>query len=901
LDRRYASSLSEEDALLDDARTETVPPLTAPAGVRHLAPGSLIGDRYEVRGEVGQGNHTVYRVFDREVKREIALKLLDASRETPSALSRLRREVRVARDAESPRIVRIFDIATSKEGTYLTMELVEGPSLRELLRAGPLAVREAVGIAVQLFEGLAVLHALGIVHRDVKPGNILLAPDGAVKLSDFGLARRLDGEETRITRTEGIVGTLDYLSPEQALGKEALPTSDLYAAGLVLFEMLAGRLPNEAASPFGRRLRTFQPAPNLRSLRPDAPRWLARIVVRLLEIRIADRYGSAEEVLADLRGRRAPPPARLRRRLFRAALIALLFLPQTGVLVTRVSGPTFSHLIPLESGIGAVGTQGERLWQLPGVEPEIADRAALARITPSGPQLLALVLIRPGEWSPAAISTLTFLDPATGKVVKEAKLPSGEGLFPNDPPRFEVSSVTAVDLFHDGVDAVLISYRHVPEAPSYVVLYAPQADRARLVFYARGGQAFQGATDLDGDGVPELLFAGVNNGWNWVNAVAAVGLNPLPWTEEDWNASPAAAPDISGEPANERLLLWYAVVPRGHLEDPSLSINEQERRLTVRYNSGKTWPLGFDGFPWVGSSGVPRLQRQEARRETYQHLGETERLRRAGAEDLALAEGRAAESSAARAEESWLGQYAERLQAKILVDEGKVPEAEARFDSLMTRAEDAPEVAYDAAVAFHLHGDLKRAVAWYERGLGRGSAAGAGKSKHEFLKGEVLALVEEKRYAEALRAVDRFGAAYPPWQDQLWLFRGYIHWREGECPQEDTSGVRPNWTDLDRYWALEFEFACGGEPREILPRVDRFLAERPETRAELLSLKAVLLSRLGHIREAAEASKSSLELLREEQGRSIIARGHCDLLRTRRRQFVNPTKPIKPNDHVGKQ
>jgi tetratricopeptide (TPR) repeat protein len=888
--------------VLHDKRTDTVPPLPPSAGERRLAQGTLVSGRYEVRALLGSGGHgTVYRVFDREVKREIALKLLDADRETPSALSRLRREIRVARDAESPRLVRIFDIATSKEGTYLTMEVVEGPSLRELLQNGPLSVAEAISIAGGLVEGLAALHALGIVHRDVKPGNILLAPGYAVKLADFGLARRLDREETRITRTEGIVGTLDYLSPEQALGKKVDPASDLYTAGLVLFEMLAGRLPHEAASQLGRRLRPFQRAPNLRTLRPDAPRWLSRIVARLLEVRVADRYSNAETVLGDLGARHGPPRIHLRRRLFRTAAVALLFLPQTGVLVTRVSGPAFSHLIPLESGIAAVGSRGERLWQLSGVEPEIADRTAFARITPGGPRLLALVLIRPGEWSPAAISTLTFLDPATGKVVKEAKLPSGEGLFPNDPPRFDVSSVTAVDLFHDGVDEVLVSYRHVPEAPSYVVLYAPQADRARLVFYARGGQAFQGATDLDQDGVPELLFAGVNNGWNWVNAVAAVRFNPLPWTEEDWNASPAAAPDISGEPANERLLLWYAVVPRGHLENPSLSIDERARKLTVRYNSGKTWPLGFDGFPWGASYGTPRLKQEEARRETYQYLGEAERLRRAGAEDLALREARAAGSSAARAEESWLGQYAERLQAKILVDEDKVPEAEARFDSLMARANDAPEVAYDAAVAFHLHGDLKRAIAWYERGLGRGSAMGAGKSKHEFLEGEVLALVEAKRYAEALQAVDRFGAAYPSWHEQLWLFRGYIHWREGECPESDASGVRPNWTDLDRYWALEFEFACGGEPREILARVDRFLTERPETWAELLSLKAVLLSRLGHIREAAEASKSSLELLREEQGRSIIARGHCDLLRTRRRQFVNPTKPIKPNDHVGKQ
>jgi serine/threonine protein kinase len=214
--------------MLHDKRTETVPPLSPPRDELRLQPGTKIGERYEVRGLLGHGGHgTVYRVFDREVKREIALKLLDPDRETPNALSRLRREVRVARDAESPRLVRIFDIATSPEGTYLTMELVEGASLRELLRRGQLPVAEAARIAAQLFEGLATLHALPVVHRDVKPGNILLAGGSEVKLADFGLSRRLNAEETRITHTEGIVGTLDYLSPEQALGKETSPASDL--------------------------------------------------------------------------------------------------------------------------------------------------------------------------------------------------------------------------------------------------------------------------------------------------------------------------------------------------------------------------------------------------------------------------------------------------------------------------------------------------------------------------------------------------------------------------------------------------------------------------------------------------------------------------------------------------
>ncbi|HEX4960628.1 MAG TPA: serine/threonine-protein kinase [Thermoanaerobaculia bacterium] len=878
-------------------RTETVPDLPFPREERCLPAGVVIARRYEIRGLLGRGGHgTAYRAFDREVGQEIALKLLGPDRATSNALVRLRRELRVARDVQSPRLVRIFDLGSSLEGAFLTMELVEGPSLRDLLREGPLSIEEAVRIAAEIFEGLAALHDASVVHRDVKPGNVLLGEGHEVKLADFGLARRLDREETQVTRTEGVAGTLDYLSPEQALGKEIRPASDLYAAGLVLFEMLAGRLPREAASDLGRRLGPLERAPNLRAFRPEVPRWLARVVSRLLEVRPADRYPSARAVVKDLRQHRNPRRYRLRRHVFRAAALALLLLPPAGVLVTEAPTPRFSHLVPWgEKGIAAVGVGGETLWTIPGVDPEIADRAALARITPHGPLRIAIVLARPKEWSPEAVSTLSFLDPETGHVVKRVKLPSGANYFPNDPPRFTPYSVKALDLFHDGVDEVLVSYIHVPEAPSYTVLYAPRSDRARVVFYARGGQLFEGAADLDRDGSPELLFAGINNGWNWVNVVAAVWLDPWPWTEQNWNARPAAAPDIAESPLEERRLLWYAVIPRGELEGPRcLSINEHGRALTARYAAGKTWTLGFDGFPPERLGPARSTAREEARRDTYRHFREAERLRRAGALDLAMAEARAAFESAEKARETWLAQYAERIQAKLLALMGRVQEAEARFASLSERAEDAPEVAYDAAVAFHLQGDLRRAIPWYERGIGRGSAMGAGKSKHEFLKGEVLALVEETRYAEALRAVDRFGAAYPSTQPHLWLYREYVRWRSGERPQVDLSGVLPNFADLERYWDLEFKLAAGGDPQEILSRVDRFLAERPETRAELLSLRAELLGRLGRVREAVEVAQAALDLVRGEAGRSIVARGHEDLLATRARRLREKIRPSTP-------
>lgn len=847
----------------------------------------MVAGRYEVRESCGRGGYgVVYRVYDRLAKIEVALKLVHPERDPERALVRLRREVAVARESPDPHLVRVFDIGRNDADLYLTMELLRGGSLRERLGRGPLPVAEAVRVAEALLQGLAALHLKGAVHRDVTPGNILFSENGEeVKLADFGLARHPGREETVVTVGEAVLGTAGYRSPEQLLGREVGPRSDLYAAGVVLFEMLAGRLPHEAASDLGRRLGPLQRAPSLRTVRPDVPRWLAAIVERLLEVRPADRYPDAEAVLRDLRRHRSPPRLRLRRRLFRATAIGLLFLPQVGVLVTESPEASYSHLVPVgETSIAAVSTRGKRLWTIDGVDPEIADRGVLARITPGGPRLLAIVLMQPGQWSPEAVSTLSFLNPGTGQVVKEVKLPSGENYFPNDPPRFFFSSAKAVDLSKDGVDEVFVSYSHVPEAPSYTVLYAPRLDQACVVYYSRGHQEFQGTADLDGDGVRELLFAGINNGWNWVNAVAAVRLDPRSLAQGD-RAWVAAAPDMIEHSSQERFLLWYAIVPRGDLENSvRLAIDEKRQKLTVRYLREKTWTLGFDGFP-PGGSKQDRAARQAARRETYGHLLEAERLRRAGMLDLAMSKTGAALDLATRAREIWLGQYAERLNAKLLAAEGKIPEAEARFESLVERAEDAPEVAYDAAVAFHLAGDLRRAVAWYERGIGRESAIGAGKSKHEFLKGEVLALVEERRFKEALAAVDRFGVTYPSRQHYIWPFREYIRWRAGERPFADPAGVPANWTDLQRYWQLEFEFADGSEPEETLRRVDRFLAERPETRAEALSLRAELLARLGREREAAEAAQWALELVQVERGRSIIARGHADLLAARARRL----------------
>ncbi|MBK6407011.1 MAG: serine/threonine protein kinase [Holophagales bacterium] len=315
------------------AETETVPvPSPRSPAVRLFAAGAEIGRRYEIRSVLGTGGSaSVYAAWDRDLKRLVALKALRHDRMTETALKRFRREVAVARDADSPRLVRVYDVGEAGETVFLTMELVEGESLRQRLGGDPLEPGEALRIAKEVLHALGDLHRLGIVHRDVKPGNILLGAGGLVKLADFGLARHWDGGDTRATETEGLVGTMEYLAPEQALGRPVDARTDLYAFGVVLYELLSGRVPFSSESVLGNVVaRLREKAPDVRRANPSVPAWLAGVVARTLERDPGDRYATAGALLADLEAGRATGVAWRRRRV-RGALAAAALLVAAGL------------------------------------------------------------------------------------------------------------------------------------------------------------------------------------------------------------------------------------------------------------------------------------------------------------------------------------------------------------------------------------------------------------------------------------------------------------------------------------------------------------------------------------------------------------------------------------------
>jgi eukaryotic-like serine/threonine-protein kinase len=262
----------------------------------------VLGGRYVLGEVLGTGGMaTVWRARDEVLGRDVAVKVLSPQYAAdPGFLARFEREARHAARLSHPHLVTVFDCGVDESMPFIVMELVAGPTLRQVLdRAGTLPAGEAVSIAAAVCEALEVAHAAGLVHRDIKPANIVLAGGGEVKVLDFGIARADGGAGS--TRTQGVLGTAAYLSPEQASGHPAGPQSDLYALGCVLFEMLTGAPPFSADTTVGIAYRHVHDDPGLPSgRRPGLPERLDQITGRLLAKNPQDRPATAAAARAGL-------------------------------------------------------------------------------------------------------------------------------------------------------------------------------------------------------------------------------------------------------------------------------------------------------------------------------------------------------------------------------------------------------------------------------------------------------------------------------------------------------------------------------------------------------------------------------------------------------------------------
>jgi tetratricopeptide (TPR) repeat protein len=312
-------TLPETDVTkLTDFSSETMPgqPPGGAGDEEAFAPGRVVGNRYEILGVIGKGGMGwVYKARDREIDRIVAIKVIkpDLARDE-NVIARFREEIILARKVTHKNVLRIFDIAEAEGFKFISMPYIEGKDLKTIItEKGRLGVDEALDISVQVLEALKSAHDVGVVHRDLKPHNILIDADGNACVTDFGIAKSMDAGG--LTVTGQIVGTPDYMSPEQAEGRDVDGRSDLYSFGLVLYEMLTGRVPFKADSiitTLMMRLREVAEPPS--AANPDVPAWVDRLVTKTLERNPADRYATADEILTDIERAHVKRRVRLRGR-----------------------------------------------------------------------------------------------------------------------------------------------------------------------------------------------------------------------------------------------------------------------------------------------------------------------------------------------------------------------------------------------------------------------------------------------------------------------------------------------------------------------------------------------------------------------------------------------------------
>jgi serine/threonine protein kinase len=264
--------------------------------------GTLLSGRYRLDAQIGSGGmSTVYRAFDTVLERQVAIKLMHREIASESdQLERFRREARAVAQLNHPHVVGVIDAGEDDGTPYIVFEYVEGETLKDRIRRfGRLPVGEAVAYAIEIARALGAAHDHRIVHRDVKPQNVLIDEEGAAKVTDFGIARSLT--EEGLTADGRVLGTTDYVSPEQALGQDVGPQSDLYSLGVVLFEMLTGDVPFHGENQVAVAMKHVrEELPDVQLRRPEVSSALAAVVDRATAKDVEHRYGSDRELIADL-------------------------------------------------------------------------------------------------------------------------------------------------------------------------------------------------------------------------------------------------------------------------------------------------------------------------------------------------------------------------------------------------------------------------------------------------------------------------------------------------------------------------------------------------------------------------------------------------------------------------
>ena len=319
---------------------------------RRLALDSIFAERYEILEELGKGGMgEVYKVKDKKLDEEMALKVLKPEiAANKDMIERFKNELKFARKIAHRHVCRMYDLNEAEETPYITMEFVQGEDLKSTIReSGKFKEENAIAVTKQVCEGLAEAHALGVVHRDLKPQNIMIDENGNAKVMDFGIARSI--EAAGVTQTGMMIGTPDYMSPEQAEGEEADQRSDIYAMGVILYEMVTGSVPFKGDTAFSVALKHKTKLPqDPKKLNPDISENLSRLILICMEKDRERRYQTAEALLNDLQNLAAGLPLgtkiRPRHDTFIAAMIRKKLLIPAMVSVLAIIAVIIWQLLP---------------------------------------------------------------------------------------------------------------------------------------------------------------------------------------------------------------------------------------------------------------------------------------------------------------------------------------------------------------------------------------------------------------------------------------------------------------------------------------------------------------------------------------------------------------------------
>ncbi len=489
-------------------------------------PGGLHQPQLPPRWRLGEllgrgGQATVWHAHDLELGCAVALKVF-ACHEDRIARERLRREVRAGRTVNSPHLVRTFELVECANQLVLVMELMTRGTLADEVRQQLFEPEAVVSVAEQALEALAALHEAGIVHRDVKPSNLLRDETGNVRLGDLGLVRRMD-QDSDLTRAADTVGTVSYMSPEQLRGESASPASDLYALGATLFRLLTGAPPFRASSEWElARLHESTSPPDLRRQRPDCPRWLAQFVARLLEKRPHDRWENAGEAVRALQQRRVrASPRQRRRRALAVAVTAAAMLAGLG------SVRLLERLRPVPAAVQVVGDQavvvdasGHDLWSY-GLGS--ADAVSLVSNVVGSASPEVILALNDGPPEARRCSIVVFSSSGRELMRHEVSAICFMRSYPEVAPGVKALQLVAADLDGDQLDDLAWLGNHPVWFPSQVGAWCPRRGSEPRTLFVHSGHLYSLlAWDRDGDGRDELLALGLNNPLGFQSVVAVL-------------------------------------------------------------------------------------------------------------------------------------------------------------------------------------------------------------------------------------------------------------------------------------------------------------------------------------------------------------------------------------------